>query len=1224
MHLRAIKTWIEEDKKYISIKATEKVLSLVTTEDCVTVTGNAGTGKTALIRHIALELLCQRYEIVPVNDPQEIEKYYDDNVKQVFIIDDACGVHTVDDSKRIKWKDYSQIIENILRHSKAKLLVTARLLVSNDKQFQDIGLLCKNIVNLSAQTYSLLEEDRVKIFHSHFEKSYCDLGISKQSLNAHWHFPLLCRLACHQFDLSKKLKQTPGLNLSEYFLAPIDFYKNEIRSLQLESPLSYCVLVLCILCNGKLPKSILSTSRQYADLVKDCCESCGLNRGTSRIKLLEKVASLENVYLSQNEDEIVFVHDFLMDIVSKYTCDDSPSLIITHSSAEFIRDRVKLSFPSEPQKFAGEHVIFLDERYHIAFFDRLYHDINNGQAYIVFGHSQIKVSCFQKAMSEFLESKASKELKHILFNIQDNATNRNILNLIDLYILFLQHKPIKIDVHDFLRCFAQNAFDWILGKGLHVLLHSVYKHLECFIKDEIMAQKDFYRYLIILGGSVDIYSWYLQIRHAPVTRRVRALFDCCSEAEYVKMDVQLTILTGNESLLSFILNYYPCANTLKADATYYRLQILNQVLLRSSVREAKWSVFLGMIYNKVYSYTEPSSTHWNISDERKMMLLEVLITDDEQINRVLVKRYESELLPLLQREKEHLESIFKDLYYTPTIYDIIRYQFNTTRSYLEIASELGYELLVKLLLTTTDVNYKCTQTNFLSKHYSSYSIVMAAMKGRTTIVDILLRNGANKNARSESGCSCLLLASSYGHLDTVNLLLDRKVKVNVQNFLLSTALIYASRKGHKEIVVSLLSNGSDPNIKGQNGNTALMEASANGHLQIVEILLNKNASIDIVNGIGVTALMKATQNKYPQIVKLLTTRNASASLHTNNGKTALVFAAENGCLESLTILLDSTKCTSIHVDETVMVLPHLTEEHTNRNNLIQLPFNSFGTIPFIDEALVTAVEKRRIDVMKVLLCNGADVNSRDKSNETVMNKAINYGHSSIVRLLCQHNADVNLQGECGVTPLILAAEYDRVEITKILLETGANVNTISYYVRISSRKRCICGDGNPCSALFVATIHRHLSIAKLLLRDKRINVNSRTKNGLTALIMAVLTKQIELVQLLIQKGANVNMGTQFGYTALEVAIDKNYFQIAKLLIENNASTRFSKTNRAKYKGLILPMPLEMLRLRMVQDFLKSYERLSIIVNKIWHSVFGWIILFYLLFLYFLDLQRAYI
>jgi hypothetical protein len=84
------------------------------------------------------------------------------------------------------------------------------------KQFQDIGLLCKNIVNLSAPTYSLLQEDRFKIFHSHFEKSYSELGISEQSLNAQRHFPLLCRLASHQFDLSKKLTQTPGFNLSAY------------------------------------------------------------------------------------------------------------------------------------------------------------------------------------------------------------------------------------------------------------------------------------------------------------------------------------------------------------------------------------------------------------------------------------------------------------------------------------------------------------------------------------------------------------------------------------------------------------------------------------------------------------------------------------------------------------------------------------------------------------------------------------------------------------------------------------------------------------------------------------------------------------------------------------------------------------------------------------------------------------------------------------------------
>jgi ribosomal protein L22 len=87
----------------------------------------------------------------------------------------------------------------------------------------------------------------------------------------------------------------------------------------------------------------------------------------------------------------------------------------------------------------------------------LYQDINNGQSYLVFGHSQIKATCFQTAMSEFLESKAANELKHTLFNVQDNATHRHILNLIDLFILFVQNKPIKIDEQDCLRCFAQNA-----------------------------------------------------------------------------------------------------------------------------------------------------------------------------------------------------------------------------------------------------------------------------------------------------------------------------------------------------------------------------------------------------------------------------------------------------------------------------------------------------------------------------------------------------------------------------------------------------------------------------------------------------------------------------------------------------------------------------------------------------------------------------------------------
>jgi hypothetical protein len=90
-----------------------------------------------------------------------------------------------------------------------------------------------------------------------------------------------------------------------------------------------------------------------------------------------------------------------MDIVSQYTFNDSPSLIITHSSGEFIRDRVKLSFPGEPQEDAREHAIFLDERYHTAFFDRLYQDINNGQSYLVLVIVNSKQHVFKQQCRNF-------------------------------------------------------------------------------------------------------------------------------------------------------------------------------------------------------------------------------------------------------------------------------------------------------------------------------------------------------------------------------------------------------------------------------------------------------------------------------------------------------------------------------------------------------------------------------------------------------------------------------------------------------------------------------------------------------------------------------------------------------------------------------------------------------------------------------------------------------
>ncbi|XP_063431719.1 ankyrin-1-like [Mytilus trossulus] len=103
--VRQIKTWIDDEKKYVIIDAEMDAVDLLKKHSFLTVAGNAGCGKTAFIRHLALHFMAQGYEVVPVIEPKSIVEYHDETRKQVFVLDDVCGVHTVDQQKRGAWKE---------------------------------------------------------------------------------------------------------------------------------------------------------------------------------------------------------------------------------------------------------------------------------------------------------------------------------------------------------------------------------------------------------------------------------------------------------------------------------------------------------------------------------------------------------------------------------------------------------------------------------------------------------------------------------------------------------------------------------------------------------------------------------------------------------------------------------------------------------------------------------------------------------------------------------------------------------------------------------------------------------------------------------------------------------------------------------------------------------------------------------------------------------------
>ncbi len=154
-------------------------------------------------------------------------------------------------------------------------------------------------------------------------------------------------------------------------------------------------------------------------------------------------------------------------------------------------------------------------------------------------------------------------------------------------------------------------------------------------------------------------------------------------------------------------------------------------------------------------------------------------------------------------------------------------------------------------------------------------------------------------------------------------------------------------------------------------------------------------------------------------------------------------------------------------------------------------------------AFMKAAGKGQLDVVKLLLDRGADVNARDSRGYTPLLSASEMGHLDIVKQLLEGGADVNARDSHGYTPLLLASQMGYLDVVKHLLEKGADVNAKRH---------------KGFTALMVASRVGYLDFVKLLL-DKGADLNARDSNGLTALGWALKEKHDETAAFLKAYGA---------------------------------------------------------------------------------------------------------
>jgi ankyrin repeat protein len=173
------------------------------------------------------------------------------------------------------------------------------------------------------------------------------------------------------------------------------------------------------------------------------------------------------------------------------------------------------------------------------------------------------------------------------------------------------------------------------------------------------------------------------------------------------------------------------------------------------------------------------------------------------------------------------------------------------------------------------------------------------------------------------------------------------------------------------------------------------------------------------------------------------------------------------------------------------------------------------------------------NIVKVMLDNGADVNSYDRDGNTPLNYAVEKGHEAIVRLLLEKGA--NVQAKDGTSnPALVAAVHSGSEgIAKLLLAIGADIEGAGKY-----------GD----TPLLSAVRYGNENVINLLL-DKGANIEGADKYDDTPLHSAIRCGKANVITLLLERGANIKSQTEDGKTPLDLAIQEGNTDIVKLLSE---------------------------------------------------------------------------
>ena len=154
-------------------------------------------------------------------------------------------------------------------------------------------------------------------------------------------------------------------------------------------------------------------------------------------------------------------------------------------------------------------------------------------------------------------------------------------------------------------------------------------------------------------------------------------------------------------------------------------------------------------------------------------------------------------------------------------------------------------------------------------------------------------------------------------------------------------------------------------------------------------------------------------------------------------------------------------------------------------------------------ALLSALECGNLDIVSLLLENGADIEAKDKTGKTPLLIATGHGDEAIVALLLNKKADIEAKDHDRKTALVIATSNGNAQIVALLLDRYAQIKAVN-----NDSPVAVTEDSLPEMSLPKEPTTKKFDQTLLPEEEKNFEKNTSSQNSTTTILETIILEDI--------------------------------------------------------------------------------------------------------------------